>query len=83
MSKTPIVVMTYYNLIYRMGLSNFFECARAYGVDGVIVPDLPVEEATEYKRISEKHLIDTIFLASPSTSTERLKKVYAQSHPRA
>jgi tryptophan synthase alpha chain len=58
-----------------MGTKNFFEYAKASGVDGVIVPDLPIEEAGEYKEIAEKNEVDTIFLAAPSTSTERLRKI--------
>ena len=74
-SDVPIVILTYYNPIFRMGLKNFFESAEASGVNGVIVPDLPVEEAYDYKKIAEAHDIDTIFLAAPSTSTERLRKI--------
>jgi len=74
-NKIPVVILTYYNPIFRMGLDNFFESAGACGVDGVIVPDLPVEEANEYKKFAETNGIDTIFLAAPSTSTERLRKI--------
>lgn len=71
----PIAILTYYNPIFRMGLENFFKLARNCNVDGVIVPDLPIEEAHEYKKVSEAHGIDTIFLAAPYTSTERLQKI--------
>jgi len=71
----PLVILTYYNPIFRMGLKNFFEYAKMSGVNGVIVPDLPIEEADEYKKIAEAYGIDTIFLAAPSTSNERLKKI--------
>ncbi|MCW4021279.1 MAG: tryptophan synthase subunit alpha, partial [Candidatus Bathyarchaeota archaeon] len=73
--KAPIVLLTYYNPIFRMGLKNFFESAKAYGVDGVVVPDLPVEEAGEYKNLAEAYEMDTVFLAAPSTSTQRMKKI--------
>ncbi len=73
--ETPLVILTYYNPIYRMGLESFFESAKASGIDGVVVPDLPIEEASEYKRLAEAYEIDTIFLASPSTSAERLGKI--------
>jgi len=78
-NKIPLVILTYYNPIFRMGLENFFESARACGVDGVIVPDLPIEEAGEYKKIAEAFNTDTIFLAAPSTSTERLGKIVEYS----
>lgn len=73
--SVPIAILTYYNPIFKMGLENFFTLARKCKVDGIIVPDLPVEEAHEYKRVAEAHEIDTIFLAAPSTSKERLKKI--------
>lgn len=74
-THVPIVVLSYYNPIFRMGLKNFFEEANARGVDGVVVPDLPVEEAGEYKEFAEAYEVDTIFLAAPSTSTGRLKRI--------
>ena len=67
--------MTYYNPVFRMGLERFFSFAKECMVDGVIVPDLPVEEAAEYKKAANKVSIDTIFLAAPSTSNERLAKI--------
>ncbi len=73
--NVPVVILSYYNPIFRMGLKNFFEEASARGVDGVVVPDLPVEEASEYKEFAESYEVDTIFLAAPSTSTERMKKI--------
>ncbi|MGQ9468485.1 MAG: tryptophan synthase subunit alpha [Nitrososphaerales archaeon] len=71
----PIVILTYYNIIFKMSLENFFDKARKSKVDGIIVPDLPVEEAQDYKLIADKYGIDTIFLASPSTGVVRLKKI--------
>lgn len=73
--QPPVVILTYYNPIFRMGTKNFFESAKASGVDGVIVPDLPIEEASEYKENAEKNEVDTIFLVAPSTPTERLRKI--------
>jgi tryptophan synthase alpha chain len=71
----PVVIMTYYNPVFKVGLINFLFAAKAAGVDGLIVPDLPVEEATEYKKVAKKAKLDTIFLASPATSNERLDKI--------
>ena len=64
----PIVIMTYYNPIFRIGLDKFFNTAKECLVDGIIVPDLPVEEAADYKTTADKSGIDTIFLAAPSTT---------------
>lgn len=71
----PIVLLTYYNPIFRMGLKNFFSLAKTCHVDGVIVPDLPIEEAYEYKNLGRANAIDTIFLATPSTSIGRLERI--------
>ncbi len=71
----PIVIMTYYNPVFRMGLEKFFRLAKKCLVDGVIVPDLPVEEAGDYKKAANKFCIDSIFLAAPSTSNERLSRI--------
>jgi tryptophan synthase alpha chain len=71
----PIVVMTYYNPVFRHGVDSFLGAAKEHGVDGFIVPDLPVEEADEYRTAAKGHALDTIFLASPVTSKERLTKI--------
>jgi len=73
--ETPIVILTYYNPIFRMGLETFFSKAENCGVDGLIVPDLPIEEAHDYKRIAVAHGIDTIFLVAPSTPINRLHEI--------
>jgi tryptophan synthase alpha chain len=73
--NVPVIVMTYYNPIFKMGLEQFFAKAKACLVDGVIVPDLPVEEAAQYRDAAAKAGVDTVFLAAPSTSTERLPKI--------
>ena len=73
--NVPIVIMTYYNPVFRIGLEKFFNLAKKSMVDGVIVPDLPVEEATDYVKVANKSGIDSIFLAAPSTSNERLADI--------
>lgn len=71
----PIVILTYYNSIFRMGIKTFCALANQCHVDGIIVPDLPVEEAQKYKKVADKQKIDTIFLAAPSTRVHRLHKI--------
>jgi tryptophan synthase alpha chain len=71
----PVVVMAYYNPVFRLGVDNFLAAAKTQGVDGFIVPDLPVEEAADYRKAAQTQGLDTIFLASPATSTERLAKI--------
>jgi tryptophan synthase alpha chain len=73
--SVPVVILTYYNPVFHMGLENFFRLASNFGVDGVVVPDLPVEEAEAYREAAGSCGVDTIFLAAPSTSNERLGKI--------
>jgi tryptophan synthase alpha chain len=75
----PIVIMTYYNPVFRIGLDKFLGNAKECRVDGFIVPDLPVEEAAAYKRVAQAYGLDTVFLAAPSTSNERLTKIVVAS----
>jgi len=75
----PIVVMTYYNPMFRIGLDKFCCSAKDCMVDGFIVPDLPMEEAADYKKATKAYGLDTIFLAAPSTSNERLTKIVDSS----
>ena len=71
----PVVVMTYYNIVHQMGVEAFCRAAAQSGVNGVIAPDLPVEEAGLYKDAATRYGLDTIFLAAPSTSEARLEKL--------
>jgi tryptophan synthase alpha chain len=71
----PVAILTYYNPVFRMGLDRFFSYASRCGVDGVVVADLPVEEAADYKAAAESCGVNTIFLAAPSTSAERLQRI--------
>jgi tryptophan synthase alpha chain len=73
--NVPVVIMTYYNPVFRLGLDRFCRSAKDCMVDGLIIPDLPVEEAADYKKAAKVHCLDTIFLAAPSTSNERLTKI--------
>jgi len=74
-SDTPIVLMTYYNPVYRRGVERFVREAKDAGADGLIIVDLPVEEASDYLNICEKYGIGTVFLAAPNTSDERLRLI--------
>jgi len=75
----PIVLMTYYNPVLRYGLKNFvYDCGKN-GVDGVIVPDLPPEEADELTAASKGKKFSTIFLLSPTSTKERIKLVSNKS----
>jgi tryptophan synthase alpha chain len=69
----PVVIMTYYNPMLRMGLEEFAKRAARAGVKGVIIPDLTADEAGEWSLVAEKYSIDTIFLAAPTTPDSRLE----------
>jgi len=73
--STGLIVFSYLNPILRMGLEKFFKVARAAGVDGALVTDLPVEEAGEYLRDMRAHDLAPVFLAAPTSTDERLKRI--------
>lgn len=76
----PIVLMGYMNPILQYGFENFCAHAANAGIDGLILPDLPVHEFEQtYKAILEKYNLDFIFLVTPETSEERVKKLDALS----
>ncbi len=74
-TQIPIILMTYYNLIFRYGEERFVRDAAAAGVDGIIVPDLPPDEAVDLMRFSKKADFDLIFLLAPTSTEERIRKV--------
>jgi len=75
--RAPIVVFSYANPILRLGSETFADRARAAGVDGVLVLDLPIEEAGDFRDMLASRGIDTILLLSPTTTDERLRKAAA------
>lgn len=75
----PLVIFSYMNPIFAMGFENFAREAEAQGADAVLVVDLPPEESAEYRTVLQKHKLDTIFLASPTSNADRLKVVDASS----
>lgn len=74
-SEMPIVLFGYYNPILRYGLERAVKDARAAGVDGSLVTDLPPEEAGEWLAASRGADLDTVFLAAPTSPPERLRAV--------
>ncbi len=75
----PIILMTYYNPVFKMGLEAFFKKAASAGVDGLIVPDLPPEEAGEFIATARKYHIATVFLLAPTSTKERIAHVVRAS----
>ena len=74
---TPLVLMTYFNPIYRYGAEKFVCRAREAGVAGLIVPDLPPEESGVLGQLTHKANMDLIFFAAPTSTPERLQKIAA------
>ncbi len=78
-SKVPIVLLTYYNIVYRRGIERFYREARDAGVDGILIADMPVEESEEVCTVAARNGIDPIFLITQTTSDERIKKIAAKA----
>jgi len=74
-SKIPLILMTYYNLIFHYGEERFVSEAVASGLDGVILPDLPPEEAGVLIPLAKHAGLDTIFLLAPTSTEERIRLV--------
>ena len=70
-----LIIFSYLNPILRMGMEKFCKVARAAGVDGALVTDLPVEEAGEYLRAMREYDLAPVFLAAPTSPDERLKRI--------
>ncbi len=74
-TQIPIVFLSYYNPIYRYGLSNFADDAKAAGIDGLIVPDLPPEEGKELRKLLLKNGLSLIYLLAPTSTEKRIKMI--------
>ncbi len=75
----PICFMSYYNPVFCYGVERFIRKAAASGVDGMIIPDLPLEEARAFSRLARRHGLDTILFISQTTAASRQKRIVAQS----
>jgi tryptophan synthase alpha chain len=79
-SKSAMILMGYLNPVMQYGIENFCKDAAALGIDGVIIPDLPMQEyVDEYKSIFEKFNLKNIFLITPQTSEERIRFIDSHS----
>jgi tryptophan synthase alpha chain len=75
----PLLIMTYFNPVFRYGLKTFATGCRESGIDGVVIPDLPPEEAGPWIKEAREVNLDTIFLVSPTSPPERIKKAIQYS----
>ena len=73
--QIPLVCMTYYNPVFKYGVEMFVEGASEAGIGGLIIPDIPVEEAVDLKSSCDQHGLDLIFLVAPTTTDERIRKI--------
>ena len=76
-TELPLVLMTYFNPVQRLGIRWFAQEAASAGADGVIMTDLPPEEAGEWKSAAAEAGLDTIFLLAPTSTDERIARVAA------
>ena len=76
----PLVLMVYYNSILQYGVSKFLIQCSQVGVDGLIVPDLPLEESGELRQEAGAYNVDVIMLVAPTTPVERIARIAAASH---
>lgn len=78
--SVPVILMGYLNPVLLYGIENFCRKCAEVGVDGIILPDLPMDEyETDYKDIFEKYGLHLIFLVTPETSETRIHKIDAIS----
>jgi tryptophan synthase alpha chain len=71
-TEVPLVLFSYFNPVLQMGLEKFAGAAKAAGADGVLITDVTPEEGEEYRNAIQSRGLDTIFLAAPTSTDERL-----------
>ncbi len=74
-SNIPLILMGYYNPMLAYGVTEFIRDASSHGVDGLIIPDLPVEEAGSVREAAARHAVSLIFLVSPTSSDDRIRMI--------
>lgn len=75
----PFLFMSYYNILFKHGPDRFAADARAAGLHGAIVPDVPLEEGAEYLAAMAAHSLDPIFIFAPNSSDERMRQLAAHA----
>src|SRR3989344_2242376 len=75
----PIGLLLYYNLVFSNGTESFLRKAKAVGVNGILVADMPIEEASEFNSICKKIGLDQIFIVAPTTDGKRMKKIASKA----
>lgn len=78
-SEIPIILMGYINPVFRYGVEKFCSDAEESGVDGLIIPDAPLEESSIISEAAVKHGLEMIYLVAPNSTDERMRRVDEQS----
>jgi tryptophan synthase alpha chain len=78
-TEVPLVLFSYFNPVLQMGLEKFADAAKAAGADGVLITDITPEEGGDYREAMTSRGLDTIFLAAPTSTDERLKLIAKSS----
>ncbi len=78
-SEVPIVFLTYYNIVHHRGIERFYHEAHDAGVDGILIADMPIEEAEEACAVASRYNIDPIFLITQTTSDYRINTIAAKA----
>ena len=73
--STPLIFMAYFNPIFTYGLKEFCSACSTSGIDGLIIPDLPLEEGSELETIMRGQNLDLIYLLSPASTDQRVRLV--------
>ncbi len=74
-TELELIVMTYTNLLHKPGYAQFCHRAHQAGIQGLIIPDLPLDESTELQQVSQEHDIDLIQLCTPVTEPQRARQI--------
>ena len=74
-TSIPIGILVYYNLIYKIGLEEFYRKARKSGINGILAADLPPEESNDAVYMAKKYKINQIFMVAQTTSNQRINEV--------
>ncbi len=74
-NNTPILFMTYSNIVFSNNLKNFLTAAKKNSIDGFIIPDLNIDDSQEYVELARKLGLATVFLSAPNTNKKRLMEI--------
>lgn len=77
--ELPIGLLLYYNLVYTNGVEEFLKKAKRAGVNGILIADMPIEEAGEMQRLCSKHGLEQIFIVAPTTKGKRMREIASKA----